>query len=52
LFLNDADSQNVDRAIFPLRYYARWGKLLQTLEKESRWHIVYRDEFFVVFDKQ
>ena len=52
LFLNDADSRNVDRAIFPLRYYARWGKLLQTLEKNSRWHLVYRDEFFAVFDKQ
>jgi hypothetical protein len=41
----------MDRAIFPLRYYARWETLLQSLEKDSRWHPVYRDEYFVVFDK-
>ncbi|MBO5532651.1 MAG: hypothetical protein J5977_09390 [Fibrobacter sp.] len=50
-FLSDADSLNMDRAIFPLRYYARWETLLQSLEKDSRWHPVYRDEYFVVFDK-
>ena len=50
-FLLDADSLNMDRAIFPLRYYARWETLLQSLEKDSRWHPVYRDEYFVVFDK-
>jgi hypothetical protein len=50
-FLSDADSLNMDRAIFPLRYYARWKTLLQSLEKDSRWHPVYRDEYFVVFDK-
>ena len=50
-FLSDADSLNMDRAIFPLRYYARWKILLQSLEKDSRWHPVYHDEYFVVFDK-
>ena len=50
-FLSDADSLNMDRAIFPLRYYARWETFLQSLEKDSRWHPVYRDEYFVVFDK-
>ena len=50
-FLSDAESLNMDRAIFPLRYYARWETLLQSLEKDSRWHPVYRDEYFVVFDK-
>ena len=52
LFLAEADSQNIDRAVFPLRYYARWDNLLQTLEKDSRWHLVYRDEYFIVFDKK
>ncbi len=51
LFIADADSLNIDRAIFPLRYYARWGALLQTLEKSPRWHLAYRDDYFAVFDK-
>ena len=50
-FLTDADSLNMDRAIFPLRYFARWETLLQSLEKDFRWRPVYRDEYFVVFDK-
>ena len=50
-FLSDADSLDIDRALFPLQYYARWDALLQTLAKSSRWHPVYRDEYFVVFDK-
>lgn len=50
-FLADADSLNIDRALFPLRYYARWDALLQILAKSPRWHLAYRDDYFVVFDK-
>lgn len=50
-FLADADSLNIDRALFPLRYYARWDSLLQALETAPRWHLAYRDDYFVVFDK-
>lgn len=52
LFIADADSMNIDRAIFPLRYYARWGALLQALEKSPRWYLAYRDDYFAVFDKK
>ena len=52
LFIADADSLGIDRAVFPLRYYARWDSLLQALETVPRWHIVYRDAYFAVFDKE
>lgn len=50
-FIVDADSLNIDRAVFPLRYYARWDALLQILAKSPRWHLAYRDDYFVVFGK-
>ena len=52
LFMADADSLGIDRALFPLQYYARWDTLLQALQQDSRWHLVYRDEYFAVFDKK
>ena len=52
LFMDDADSLGIDRALFPLQYYARWDTLLQALQQDSRWHLVYRDEYFAVFDKK
>ena len=51
LFMHDADSMGIDRALFPLQYYARWDKLMLALEKDSRWHLAYRDEYFAVFDR-
>jgi hypothetical protein len=51
LFMHDADSLGVDRALFPLQYYARWDKLMLALDSDSRWHLAYRDEYFAVFDK-
>lgn len=51
-FVYDADSLGIDRALFPLQYYARWDTLLQALQQDSRWHLVYRDEYFAVFDKK
>ena len=50
-FLSDADSLGIDRALFPLQYFARWDALLQTLAKSPPWHLAYRDDYFVVFDK-
>lgn len=52
LFLADAEAQNIDRAVFPLRYYARWDTLLAALSRDSQWSLVYRDEYFAVFDKK
>ena len=52
LFMYDADSLGIDRALFPQQYYARWDTLLQSLQQDSRWHLVYRDEYFAVFDKK
>ena len=51
LFMRDADSLGIDRALFPLQYYARWDKLMLALDSDSRWHLAYRDENFAVFDK-
>lgn len=51
LFMHDADSLGIDRALFPLQYYARWDKLMLALDSDSRWHLAYRDEYFAVFDK-
>ena len=51
LFMHDADSLGIDRALFPLQYYARWDELMLALNQDSRWHLVYRDEYFVVFDR-
>ena len=51
LFMLDADSLGIDRAVFPLQYYARWDSLLLALDKAPRWHLAYRDEYFAVFDR-
>lgn len=51
LFLRDADSLNIDRVVLPLRYYARWDKLIFTLDSTENWHVSYRDPFFVVMDR-
>ena len=51
LFMHDADSLGIDRALFPLQYYARWDELMSALDRDSRWQLVYRDEYFAIFDK-
>jgi hypothetical protein len=51
LFLVDAESQDIDRVVLPLRYYARWGDLIQALDSAENWHVVYRDSLFVVMDR-
>ena len=50
-FLHDAETQNIDRVVLPLRYYARWDKLLTILDSAENWHVAYRDSFFVVIDR-
>ena len=50
LFLRDADSLQVGRAIFPLRYYARWGQLVSALEQQKDWEVVYRDSLYIVLN--
>lgn len=52
VFMRDADSLKIGRAIFPLQYYARWGRLLMVLSLQERWRIVYRDPWYVVFDHE
>ncbi len=49
-FVSYAAREGVDRAIFPLKYYARWDKVIQALSQNPRWKNVYQDDFFVVFD--
>ena len=51
MFLHDADAQNMDRVVLPLRYYARWDKLLAALDSAENWHVAYRDSLFVVMDR-
>lgn len=52
LFFSDADSLGIDRAVFPLRYYARWGTLLDALGASPEWEIGYVDEYYIVFCKK
>lgn len=51
-FLRDADSLGVDRAVFPLRFYARWGALLGVLRESPEWDACYVDDFYIVFCKK
>ena len=50
LFMHDADSLRIGRAIFPLRYYARWGSLLSVLEVQEDWNVAYRDSLYIVLN--
>ena len=50
LFMHDADSLHIGRAIFPLRYYARWGSLLSVLNVREDWNVVYRDSLYIVLN--
>ena len=51
-FLRDADSLGVDRAVFPLRFYARWGALLGVLRDSPEWDACHVDDFYIVFCKK
>jgi hypothetical protein len=51
LFLRDAELQDIDRVVLPLRYYARWDKLIAALDSSEKWHVGYRDSLFVVMDR-
>lgn len=51
-FIEDSQKEGIDRAVFPLRYYARWNLLIETLLKNQDWSLVYRDSNYVVFDKK
>ena len=51
VFLHEAEMQNIDRVVLPLRYYARWDKLLSALDSAENWHVAYRDSLFVVMDR-
>ena len=52
VFLRDADSLGVDRAVFPLRFYARWGVLLGTLGQSPEWDACHVDDYYIVFCKK
>ena len=52
LFLADAASSGIDRAVFPLQYYARWGKVLAALDASPEWQIAYVDAYFIVFARK
>ena len=52
IYMHDADSMGVDRAIFPLRYYARWDSVISTMLQSGKWGAVYVDSGFVVLDRK
>lgn len=52
LFLSDADSLGIDRAVFPLRFYARWDRLLESLRVSTKWAVAYVDGNFIVFARK
>ncbi|WP_407443744.1 hypothetical protein [Fibrobacter sp.] len=51
LFEEDAAKLDVDRAVFPLRYFSRWENLVQTLERGENWRLAYVDSLYVIFDR-
>ena len=51
-FMKDMDSLGVDRALFPLRHYARWDGVIQALASSAKWRTVYVDSAFVVLDRK
>lgn len=51
-FFSEADSWGIDRAVFPLRYYARWGVLLDALDSAPEWQVGHVDEYYIVFCKK
>ena len=51
-FMKDMDSLGVDRALFPLRHYARWDGVVQALVSSAKWRTVYVDSAFVVLDRK
>lgn len=50
-FMRDMDSLGVDRAVFPLRYYARWDAVATALSTSGKWRRAYVDSGFVVLDR-
>lgn len=52
-FVAAAESQDVRRAIFPLKYYARWDSLINFLAANpaTGWRLSYADDYFCVFDR-
>lgn len=50
-FVTHAQIHNIDRTVLPLRYYARWEKLINSLIQSGRWTCVYNDEYFAVLDR-
>lgn len=51
-FIRDAEALDIDRAVLPRRYYARWGALIEALENAPMWSAEYVDSNYVVFDKK
>jgi hypothetical protein len=49
--MRDMDSLGVDRAVFPLRYYARWDAVATALSTSGKWRRAYVDSGFVVLDR-
>lgn len=51
-FVHYADSAGIDRAILPLKYYARWNTLIHNLIEYGEWTVLYKDEFFIIVGKR
>jgi hypothetical protein len=51
-FLRDAETQNITRAILPIRYYTQWNSLALALLQNENWNLVYRDDYYVIFDRK
>lgn len=51
-FLRDAETQNITRAILPIRYYSQWDSLADALLQNTNWNLVYRDDYYVIFDRK
>ncbi len=51
-FVRYADSTGIDRAVLPLKYYARWDALILKLIEYGQWTVSYMDDCFVILDNK
>lgn len=50
-FVEYAKQNQIDRVILPIRYYARWENFISLLSQMPEWKFAYRDDYFVVLDR-
>lgn len=50
IFALDASVFSIDRVVLPIQYDTKWSTLIRYLLSSPDWTLVYKDDFFVIFD--